>query len=97
MKKVLFLVSSFCFLSVSTSLAQKTEIKKVEKVNKIESTTVKPAEKTTQTEKSEVKLTPANKTVEAKNIKTTKPMKVSQAQQSVVPAKKREEKKEIGE
>ena len=39
MKKVLYTITSFCFLAVSSTVAQKTEIKKVETTN------ARPAEK----------------------------------------------------
>ena len=45
MKKVLYTITSFCFLAVSSTDAQKTEIKKIEEIKKVETTTARPAEK----------------------------------------------------
>ena len=44
MKKVLYTITSFCFLAVSSTVAQKTEIKKIE-IKKVETTNARPAEK----------------------------------------------------
>ena len=75
MKKVLYTITSFCFLAVSSTVAQKTEIKKVETTN------ARPAEKPVNAEKTEIKLVPTQKIVEVKKIESSKQLKKAKAKE----------------
>lgn len=85
MKKVLYTISSFCFLAVSSAVAQKTEIKKIEEIKKVETTTAQPAELKLQSKKAQVTLVPVEKKTELKKVDSSRRLEATKVQKEVVP------------
>jgi hypothetical protein len=95
MKKVFLLVTSFCFLAVSSVMSQKTEIKETTEIKKVEPTPAKASEKQpVREEKAKTKIVTSDKEAEIKKIDSSRKTEATKVQKAVVPAKKREEVKE---